>query len=360
MKIGMIGAWNSDSGASIHAELVGRSWVELGHRLSVFSFYKTSFHGTAIVGKDEDYVARCFTTSNAKTVSFDARPILSADYEIFVAQDHGMIPNDPLGKIFHWIKNKARTVCVIHDGGLKDDPAFYQFDWDAIVCFDKRYEDFLKLAYPKDRIFLIPYPCHKWVIGNELSVTRSLMQTSRKKLNLPLDKKIIFLFGPASYYGAEVFPTIDALGEKYPIYILIVTDDKNSLNAWNKIKPKNGKIEIRRGHPYIEEIYTYLYASDIALYNKPSKGGAVVSSMAYQCLGAGRPIVALDSNFVANFGDAVMKYKNKQELRRNIISVFEKDERFVYTMKKAKEFADKNNGMEVAKKFIALFESLLS
>ena len=30
MKIAMMGAWNTDSGASIHAELIGRSWIEKG------------------------------------------------------------------------------------------------------------------------------------------------------------------------------------------------------------------------------------------------------------------------------------------------------------------------------------------
>ncbi|NVM47049.1 MAG: glycosyltransferase family 1 protein, partial [Candidatus Lokiarchaeota archaeon] len=35
MKIGLMGAWNTDSGAAMHAELIGRSFVEKGHEIAV-------------------------------------------------------------------------------------------------------------------------------------------------------------------------------------------------------------------------------------------------------------------------------------------------------------------------------------
>ena len=69
MKIAIIGAWNTSSGAAIHAELVARALVELGHKLTVFSFYPYSFHGASFTNKDEAYVVRCFTTKNdVKTI----------------------------------------------------------------------------------------------------------------------------------------------------------------------------------------------------------------------------------------------------------------------------------------------------
>ena len=39
MKIAMISAWNEDSGVSVHAELIGREWVNMGHTLKVGSFF---------------------------------------------------------------------------------------------------------------------------------------------------------------------------------------------------------------------------------------------------------------------------------------------------------------------------------
>ena len=136
MNITMMSAWNTDSGVSVHAELIGREWVRMGHRLHLFSFFTSDFHGTAIVGEDEDYVVRCFTTSSCRERYLDPRPILGSDYEIFIAQDLGMLPKDELANIFHHIRRKASTITVIHDSGPSSDPSFYQFDWDRIVCFD--------------------------------------------------------------------------------------------------------------------------------------------------------------------------------------------------------------------------------
>ena len=33
MKIKMMSRWNTSCGVSTHAELVGRAWVEMGHKL---------------------------------------------------------------------------------------------------------------------------------------------------------------------------------------------------------------------------------------------------------------------------------------------------------------------------------------
>jgi len=352
MKIGIMGAWNTDSGASIHSELIGRSFIGLGHEIVVFTFFKHSIHGTTIVGEDEEYVIRCFTISSDKNPQLLATPFLITDYDFFVVEDLGMLPQDHLGKIFHWIKRKAKTINVIHDGNLKEDPSFYQFDWDAIVCFDERYYNFLKLAYPKEIIHIIPYPCLPWKPGD--------MEKSRKNLNLPLDKKIIFLFGPASKYGADKFDVLKELSKDYPIHILIVTKHAESLEKWQELKSKSdGIIEIRKEAPKIEKLYEYLYASDLLLYNKPSKPGVItVASTAFQCLGSGCPIVALKSHFVETLKDVVYHYKNDKELKSCIISVFERDKKYREIIKNAEDYVNKNSAINIAKKFIKLFELL--
>jgi hypothetical protein len=74
-----MGAWNTDSGASIHSELIGREWINTGHQLTVFSFYEHSIHGTALTNKDEDFVYRCFTTSNHPNIKLDPLPFLRED-----------------------------------------------------------------------------------------------------------------------------------------------------------------------------------------------------------------------------------------------------------------------------------------
>jgi len=350
MKIGLMGAWNTDSGAAIHSEFVGRGWVELGHSLKVFTFFKESFHGTAIVGDDENYVTRCFTVSTALPPFLDPVPFLTSDYEIFVVEDLGMFPKDLLGKIFHWIKRKAKTVNIIHDGKLAPDPAFYQFEWDSIVCFDHRYKSFLKTAYPEDKIHIIPYPCYPWKVGDK--------KKSRERLNLPLHKKIIFLFGPASEKGTSKFPVLKSLFKDYPVHILVVTKHPGSLKEWRKIKNQSPFIEIREDAPDLDELYTYLHAADLLLYNKPSLPTVAVASTAFQVLGSGCPMVALESNFVEKFGGAVMKYDSDVKLKENLSSVFEQDVKYKKTIREQEKFVKKNSGLDVAKKHIELFKQL--
>ncbi len=352
MKIALMGAWNTDSGASIHTELLGRSFVRMGHKVVVFTFFKDSFHGTNIVGKDEDYVIRCFSLGTEKKPVLKVTPFLREDYEVFVVEDLGMLPQDELAKIFHWIKRKAVTVTVIHDGNLKEDPSFYQFDWDAIVCFDKRYYDFLKLVYPEELLHIIPYPFYPWNPGDR--------EKSRKKLGLSPDKKIILLFGPTSKFGAEKINVLRKISEKYPVLILVVTNNYYALEKWEPLKEKYPDlIEIREESPDIKRLYEYLYASDLLLYNKPTIPGRVtVASTVYQCMGSGCPVVALKSSFVEMFGDAVYQYENDEELFSAIESIFKKDERFHKVYKNMKKMVMENSAEKIAEEFIKLFKKL--
>ena len=40
MKIGMMTAWNTDSGVAAHAEPIGKVWIEMGHQVTIFSHIK--------------------------------------------------------------------------------------------------------------------------------------------------------------------------------------------------------------------------------------------------------------------------------------------------------------------------------
>jgi len=353
MKIGMMGGWNTDSGASFLAELIGRPWVEEGHDLTVFTFYDYAFHGTQIIGVDEEYVIRCFTVSGYTPNTLNPVPFLTTDYDIFVVQDLGMLPKDLLGKIFHRIKKKAKTVNVIHDGKLAEDPAFYQFDWDAIVCFDERYKNFLAKAYDPDKIHIIPYPCYPSAKGDKVK--------ARKKLGLPIDKKIVFGFGPAAKTGVEVLPSIAELSRDYPILLLVVTRDKTGIQEFGKLqKEEFMEIELREEAPDIKRLFDYLHASDALIFNKESASNVVVSSTVLQCLGSGCPIVARDSNYVEYLDKEVMKYSSEEELKKKLCSIFEESKEYKTTMKVAEEYVKRNSAQAIGKQYIELFNSLLS
>ena len=57
---------------------------------------------------------------------------------------------------------------MIHERMLSSKPSFYQFEWDAIVCVDRRYVDFLKKAFPEGKIYVIPHPYNKWTVGDKI------------------------------------------------------------------------------------------------------------------------------------------------------------------------------------------------
>jgi glycosyltransferase involved in cell wall biosynthesis len=326
MKIGMMGGWNTDSGASFLAELIGRPWVEEGHELTVFTFYNYAFHGTQIIGVDEEYVTRCFTVSGYTPNTLNPVPFLTTDYDIFVVQDLGMLPKDLLGKIYQRIKKKAKTVNVIHDGKLAEDPAFYQFDWDAVVCFDDRYKSFLAKAYDPDKIHIIPYPCYPSAKGDKVE--------ARKKLGLPRDKKIVFGFGPAAKTTVDVVNSIAELSRDYPLLLLVVTKDKTGIQEFGKLQ-KQGimEIELREEAPEIKRLFDYLHASDALIFNKESASNVVVSSTVLQCLSSGCPIVARDSNYVEYLDKEVMKYSSEEELKKKLCSIFEESKEYKTTMR---------------------------
>ena len=303
MKIAIMGGWNIASGASIHSELLGRELAK-NNELLVMSFYKNSHHGLGITREDEDYVVRCFTRSGVKKSKLDPLPFITEDYDIFIVEDLGMLPISLLTEIFPKIKKKAKTINVIHDGKISSKQGFYKLDWDAVVCFDERYKSFLKLKYPENKIHIIPYPSPPINTGNKEDI--------RKKLKLPKDKKIIFLFGRLAYYIKNCVPAINKIAEKYNILLLSVSNNyvNNQFEIGKKMKAvesKNYEIEIREEDLNIDELYQYLFASDALLYPKPSQAQVVVPSTIFQCLGSLCPIVACDSNFVDMFCDEIFK-----------------------------------------------------
>jgi glycosyltransferase involved in cell wall biosynthesis len=347
IKIAMMSAWNEDSGASIHAELIGREWVKMGHDLKVFSFFTHDFHGTVIAGKDEDHVVRCFTTSACEPPYLDPRPILEADFDIFVTEDLGILPKDCLGKIFHHIQRKAITLTVIHDNGPSPDPSFYQFDWDRIVCFDSRYKEFLEKHHPEEKICLIPFPC--------MPVRRGNKKAARTKLGLPQNKKIILIFGQRLKEHLPVLPLIRKVTPHLPCLLLVVS--KKDIGVLKGIKIE--EMEIRHESPSIDRLYDYLHASDVLIIHRSPLNGVVVSSTAYQCLGSGCPILASNTNLFETMKDLVATYSGFEEFKVKLADILTKGERYRAPQSALEAFLRLNSAEAVARRYIDLFEIMI-
>jgi len=342
VKIGMMSAWNQDAGPAICAELIGRQWVKEGHEVRIFSYTLSDFHGTAIVGKDEDYVSRCFSTRRKGYL--DPRPILESNLELFVVQDLGMLPMDELFKIFPLITRSAKTVNVIHDSGLSPNPSFYQFEWDRIVCFDERYKNFLTRVYHDELISIIPHPLYPWRTGDR--------QEARKRLNLPRDKYILFVFGQGLDAKLRILGSVRGLAKRYSILLLIV-----SLQEPGPLKENGLEIVVRKEALDLERLYDYLHAADALIINKGLvERKTVISTTTYQCLGSGCPILAYASSLVETIPDnVIIKYRTYEELEQNLVNLFENKEKVKELRQAQENYVRENSPERIARAYLELF-----
>ena len=346
MRIGMLSRWNAACGVSLHAELIGREWVKMGHRLTVFAP-----KNIRPVGEDEEYVIRCFSDEGdgEGRPFLNPEPFLTEDYEIFVAQRIEWAPLKLLKEIFPEIRRRAKTVYVIHERKPPTNPLFHEFEWDAIVCFDHRYRRTWSRIYP-GKLRIIPYPVPRIRRGDKLS--------ARKKLGLPLDKKIILSYGWApELHINPVIPYLEEVAEKHDFIYLIIADPE----ALNKLKRRRFML-IRSERPTLEKLYTYLHASDLCLIHKQPEevreGEVVISSSVLMCLGALTPILTSDTEFVSTLDREVIKYRDLEELKAILLKILKEEYDLKETLEAAEKYAIENSQTRIAEKFIKLFEEL--
>ena len=352
MKIGMMCLWNAANGPSIHAELVGRAWVKLGHQLKVFSA-KEHPDARPTFQKDEDFVIRHFSVDEIIPVTratyFDPSPLLNEEYDVFIAQNVERLPAERLLELFPKIKGKAVSVQVVHEGKAPEDPLYHKFDWDAIVCFDQRYKDYLVKSFPAEKIHMISYPYHPLELGDK--------RKAREKLVLPLDEKIVFSFGFRPKDVVSVLPALKDIATEYPLRYVIVANPESDVGELHEAKKKYGFIDLQVKSLPLDELYTYLHASDALLIHRESsrKYRAVVSSSVCQVLGSGCPILFHDSNFVELHGDEIVKYRNFEDMKAKLIDIFGGK----FDLNKVKAFLKEHNAENIAKRFVLLFEELI-
>lgn len=342
MHIAMMTAWNTDSGVAVHAEPLGKAWLQMGHRITIFTHREDDYHGEGFTGEDEDYVIRCFGTQ--RTNFLDPRPILKTDFDVLVVQDLRMLPVENLSKIFPLIKRRARTVHVVHENKLPKESWFYQFDWDGVVYFDER-QDFLEDVYPHAK--LIPFPCFPIRKGDKIE--------ARKKLDLPLDKKIIYCFCRRGY---EPFlrDLRNDLKEKAILLFVVPQNyqmvEKEETPPWMIIREEEALSK--------EKFDDYLFASDFTILHKfQSLYLGVVSSTAFQALGAGCPIlVPSKSDYFRPLQNEILHYTDISDLNDILVELLNDQAKYMEIMDAAHGFVSVNSPEIIAKRFIDLFIEL--
>jgi len=243
----------------------------------------------------------------------------------------------------------------VQERKLPTNPLFYEFELDAIVCFDDRYKQQWLRRFDKNKLHVIPYPTGYLRKGDK--------QKARKGFDLPLNKKIVFSYGWAPEF--HIFPILsvmERLNETFPFIYLILAEPKYIVVDIKRLRTYEF-IKLRRELPPLERIYTYLHASDIYLMHKQKdeirKGEAVISSSILMCLGALTPVVTSDTEFSSLFNREVMKYSNKDELYKLLITIFEQDEVIAETLTSAEKYVTEHSPKKIAGEFIRLFSQLL-
>lgn len=340
MKIAVMTHWNDETGAAVHAKALVNAWLELGHKVTVFSFLREEFGEGKFTGKDESYVIRCYGKN-----ALDPRPILTSEFDIFVVEDLRTLPVEQLAKIFPMIKERARTVHIVHENKLPKEAWFYQLPWDKVVYFDER-QEFLKDVYPDAEY--IPFPC--------FPIRRGDKKESRKRLDLPLDKKIIFTFCQRGYRPYLRY-LCEPLMPKAVLLFVIPADfemlEKESAPPWMFVREEGALSD--------ERFDEYLFASDAVIFHKyQSRYHRPVSGTIFQVMGAGCPIfIPQQSEYFQPLKDEAFYYKDTEGLCHKLVD-FCNDEGIAKGMTEAEEvFARMRSADKIAEIYIDVFTAVL-
>jgi glycosyltransferase involved in cell wall biosynthesis len=344
MKIGIMAAWNTNSGVAMHAEPIGRAFRDMGHRITVFTFSKHDYHGEGITARDESYVKRCFGTRTGTNV-LDPRPFMETELDVLLVEDLGMLPVEKLANILPVLKRRAKIVHVVHENRMCDHSWFYKIDWDKVVYFDHR-QDFLQEIYPSAEY--IPFPARRARKGNK--------RAARKRLKLPMDKRIIYSFGLRGYhsYYRDLPPKL----KRRAILLHVVPADYQMLE---ELTPTDWRIVRKSNVLTTKEFDDYLFASDAAIFHKfQSRFHAVISSTVYQAMGAGCPIfVPQQSDFFHDWTNEVVHYRDITALNKKLIDLLGSTKKQQQLGENAGRFVEAHSPQRIAKKYIDLFERLL-
>ena len=361
MRIAIMSPWNDCCGVSVHAELIGKAWMNQGHEIVVFAPTDERVGGRVPVEtEDERFVYRNWEMyrygakvedESSLDLHFDPSPILKEDYDLFVIEKPCLTPLGKLLKIFDVVKRKATTIAVMHEGRVPKNVNFYKFDWDVITFFDERYKKLLADGIPADKTYIVPYPCHPIVEGNT--------QEARSKLDLPWDEdtKIILAYGIRLKNLREVFPIFKKLRKTYDVVLLMLASHEESVRAAMDIAREYKFTMFRKEAPPMSRLYTYFHASNAILVHKGPADYLPTSSTVHLCLGSMRPILCPDNNFVEVFDGEIMKYSNLDELRERLVDVFE-GRNVQSILSNARKYVTRNSASNIANILMRLARSV--
>lgn len=347
MNIGILSRWNATCGVSMHAELIGREFIRLGHRIRVFAPTLESANRWwhhCIVKDDEDYVTRCYeeVSPSGEGGDIDPAPLLKEDLDLLIVESYASLPKEKIEALLPEVKKKGTFILlVIHEGFKKDlqyrDPSIFN----RVVVFDDRYIDELLEEWEgKVPVEIVPFPCGKVVENRRVFGEGGL-------------RFITFGRQPENEYR-EFIEALDRLSTNMTFEYRIIRADHplGIRRPWLKeeVRSLTG-----------EEVYEELLSSDVHLLPKGRTSGVVVSSTLCQCVGTLVPILTPATRHYERVPeDVVVRYRDVDDLVTKMGRLI-KDELYRSKVKRAmREYARRNSATKVALQFLNLLKSSAS
>ena len=338
MKVGILSKWNATCGVSLHAELLAWEFIKMGLDVRIFAPYirtANRWWHHRIIKEDEPFVTRCYSELRPRDFSggsLEFDKIVKEKFDLFIVESYTSIPYSEVEKLIE--KLDCFKVVVIHEGSRADIRYANLRVFDSIVVFDERYiNEMLPEYYDIARI--ISYPCH-------------LVEKGSRKF--AEDRLTFFSFGrqPVVEY-ADYIEALEWLSKKYDFVYKIVRSD--GFLPFDKpwIEQSNGRIPN-------SELYSYLHSADIHLLPKGNTSYVVVSSTLCQCLGSLVPTVVPNTrHFEKVDKEAVVIYKNVEELKEKLVELIENENLRRRIAKAAERYVEKNRVDRIARMFLDLY-----
>ena len=138
---------------------------------------------------------------------------------------------------------------------------------------------------------------------------------------------------------------------------MVIANPESELDELYQAKKKYNFIDLKIKALPLDELYDYLYASDVLLIHRESsqKYPAVVSSSVCQLLGSGCPILFHQSNYVELQGNEIIKYRDFEDMKTKLVELFQGK---LFNLARVKDFLKDYEAERIAGRFIKLFEEL--
>lgn len=355
VRVALLSSWNALCGVSIHAELVGRALLRMGHNLLVYAPMEYEDGITHLYHvMDEDFVVRSYSFlrygdryTDEKLIDslyFDPKPLLEGVFDLLIVEKPTSIPLGPLSRALPRLRGRARVMAVLHEGRMPENPYFKRLRWDSVVVFDERFKHLFSPLYGQD-LHIVPFPCHPLDSRDR--------HEARKGLGLTDEAHVVFSFGRKPHRAELLLDSIDGLREDYPnLLFLFLAGDLDTYRAMKSMRQRYGFLEVRFGRPPTHELYDYLRAADAVVLERgpPPQGYLALSSSVHLCLGALTPIICSDVPYFDTFDGEVMKYRDASELEVNLRRVLEGKAHGV--LERARSFVEERSSDIIAERLL--------